>query len=139
PGVALKTDPNLVNPWGLAFSPKGPFWVADNHTSLATVYNTGGQIQPLVVTIPGAGGGALRARPHGTPTGTGAPTGEVFNGVTADFNGDIFIFVGEDGVISGWKTGTSADIEVDNSAAGAVYKGAAIAKNSMGRFLFVTN
>jgi len=25
-GVALHTDANLVNPWGIAFAPTGPFW-----------------------------------------------------------------------------------------------------------------
>jgi len=31
-GVADRSDPkNLVNPWGLAISPTGIFWVADNH------------------------------------------------------------------------------------------------------------
>ena len=37
PGVAHNTDPNLINPWGIAFSGSGPFWVADNVTGLSTV------------------------------------------------------------------------------------------------------
>jgi hypothetical protein len=32
-------DPNLINPWGVAFSPKSPFWVNNNHTGTATIYN----------------------------------------------------------------------------------------------------
>src|SRR5579859_5353796 len=33
-------DPNLINPWGVAFSPTGsPFWVNNNHTGTATVYD----------------------------------------------------------------------------------------------------
>ena len=27
-------DPNLVNPWGIASSPTGPFWISDNGTGL---------------------------------------------------------------------------------------------------------
>src|ERR1700690_658521 len=30
PGMAQVTDANLVNPWGLSYSPSGPFWVSDN-------------------------------------------------------------------------------------------------------------
>src|SRR5262249_12703684 len=32
-------DPNLINPWGVAFPPTGPFWVNNNHTGTATLYN----------------------------------------------------------------------------------------------------
>ena len=38
PGRAQLTDPNLVNPWGLAAGPTTPLWVADNGTGLATLY-----------------------------------------------------------------------------------------------------
>src|SRR5258706_5831398 len=39
--VANVTDPALVNAWGLAFSPTGPLWVANNGTNTSTIY-TGG-------------------------------------------------------------------------------------------------
>src|SRR5437016_2686240 len=45
-GMADTTDANLVNPWGLAFSPTGPFWVADNGTGVSTVYDTAGNPFP---------------------------------------------------------------------------------------------
>src|SRR5260370_24426118 len=44
PGVAPLTDPDPVNPWGLAASPgtnaspASPPWVADNGTDKATLY-----------------------------------------------------------------------------------------------------
>src|SRR5438067_12054259 len=63
PGLARVTDPNLVNPWGVAFSPTGPFWFADNGGGVSDLLDGRGQPVPLVVTVPG-----------GTPTGT------VFNG-----------------------------------------------------------
>src|SRR5260221_984171 len=34
---AAVTDPNLKNPWGLAFNPAGPIWIANNHTGVATI------------------------------------------------------------------------------------------------------
>ena len=30
PGVARFLDPDLVNPWGMSFSPMSPIWVSDN-------------------------------------------------------------------------------------------------------------
>src|SRR5438067_4418248 len=76
PGVALLQDTNLVNAWGVAFSPTGPFWISDNGTGKATLYAvTNGTVskQPLEVTIPGEGN----------------PTGQVFNNDTNAFNGDL--------------------------------------------------
>ena len=97
PGKAANTDPKLQNPWGISFSPGGsPFWVSDNHSGVTTLYNGAGVPQggPLVVTIPGVG------------SNPGAPTGQIFNlsnAVGTTFNNDVFIFAGEDGIISGWK------------------------------------
>src|SRR5262249_31538179 len=34
-GAAERTDPNLKNPWGIAFSATGPFWVSYQNTGLA--------------------------------------------------------------------------------------------------------
>jgi uncharacterized protein (TIGR03118 family) len=129
PGLAANTDPNLRNPWGISFSPGGsPFWISDNATGLSTLYNSAGNIVPLVVSIPGASGG------------TGAPTGQLFNG-SANFNGDKFIFAGEDGVVSGWRgsLGTTAEILVNNSAGGAVYKGIANADIGANSYLYAAD
>ena len=112
PGLASVTDPNLKNPWGVAFSPTSPFWIADNGAGVSTLYNGAGAIQPLVVTIPPASGG--------TPPST--PTGLVFNDTT-DFGGAHFLFATKDGVIAAWNSGTTATRQVDNSASGASYTG----------------
>jgi hypothetical protein len=32
-------DPNLQNSWGVANSPGGPLWVADNNDGLSTLYD----------------------------------------------------------------------------------------------------
>ena len=136
--AANHTDPNLKNPWGLAFAPGGPFWVADNNSGLATLYDGAGTNQGLVVTIPGGGGG------------TANPSGQVFNpgnGFVVHKNGGAsgpatFIFVGEDGAISGWNGSVdqnNAILAVDNSTSGAVYKGAALADVGGGSELFITN
>ncbi|MDM7916522.1 MAG: hypothetical protein QUU85_14855, partial [Candidatus Eisenbacteria bacterium] len=65
PGEAAVTDSNLVNPWGVAYSATGPFWVSDNGTGLSTVYDGAGQIQALVVTVPPAAGEVGPSTPTG--------------------------------------------------------------------------
>jgi uncharacterized protein (TIGR03118 family) len=128
PGVARFLDPDLVNPWGMAFSSGSPIWVSDNGTGLATIYNGAGVKQGLVVSIPAPGGGPA------------APTGQVFNGGSG-FHGDVFLFATEDGTISGWRgaLGTTAEIGADSSAADAVYKGLALATSGANSYLYATD
>src|SRR5215467_12563464 len=61
PGLADQTDPNLVNPWGIASSATSPLWISDNHSGTATVYNGSGQpfpaAGPLIVQIPASSNG----------------------------------------------------------------------------------
>ena len=131
------TDPKLVNPWGLVASKTSPWWVSDNHTGFSTLYSGTGAKLGLEVMIP---------PPNGSPAGTtAAPTGIVFNGNTSEFlvNGPgtyaHFIFATEDGTIAAWNSGTSAVLKADNSAAGAIYKGLALANNGGADFLYATN
>jgi uncharacterized protein (TIGR03118 family) len=123
-GAAATTDTNLVNPWGLARSSGSPWWVSDNGTGLSTLYAGTGTPASLVVTIP-TGDPSLSS--------TGTPTGAIFNGGTgfalAAGKPALFLFVTEDGPISGWNSGvnpTSAVIEVNTKSA-SVFKGAALA------------
>jgi uncharacterized protein (TIGR03118 family) len=127
PGLAAQTDPNLINPWGIAESGTSPFWVSDNGSGRATLYSTTGTPQSLIVTIPGVG------------ADTGAPTGQVFNGTT-NFNSDLFIFAAEDGNISGWRgaLGTTAET-LSSSSSGAVFKGLAIATIAQGTYLYAAD
>ena len=144
-GVAAVTDPNLVNAWGLAFSPTSPLWVADNGTDVSTLYSgavtPGSPLSivppvPLVVSIPG-----------------GAPTGIVFNGTT-DFvvhNADRtasgparFIFSSESGSITGWSPAVpppplSTEAQPAATVPEAVYKGLAMASANGQNYLYATN
>lgn len=145
--MAANLDPNLVNPWGISFSPSGPFWISDNNAGVSSLYNGQGKPQSLVVSIP---------PPAGSPAGSaGTPTGTVFNGtaaftVTANSKSgsSIFLFATEDGTIAGWSPSvdtTHAVIAVDNSAnptasTGAVYKGLALGADSGGHpLLYAAN
>jgi uncharacterized protein (TIGR03118 family) len=123
PGEASHLDPDLVNPWGISSSSGSPFWVSDNGTGKATLYNTFGVKQGLVVSIPDAG----------------PIDGQVFNS-TSDFNGDRFIFSGEDGAITGWRgaLGTTAEtLQTPTSA--NVYKGIALGNVSGNNYLYAAN
>jgi uncharacterized protein (TIGR03118 family) len=135
--AAAHTDANLQNAWGVAAAPGGPFWIADNNSNKATVYDGTGTPQALVVTIPAGTNGPAN------------PTGQVFNG-TADFvitttTGSApaqFILAGEGGTITGWAqtvSGTTATIAYDDAAGGAVYKGLALANNGTANQLYATD
>jgi uncharacterized protein (TIGR03118 family) len=144
PGVAPNTDPNLQNPWGVAFLPASvfpggsPFWIADNNSGLSTLYNKSGMPVASPVNIP-----SPSANTGGTPTGIVANL-TLFTS-SPGFQSDIFIFDTEDGTIVGWTTvlpafNTQAVVRVDNSASGAVYKGLALASDSTGaEHLYATN
>jgi uncharacterized protein (TIGR03118 family) len=134
---APHTDANLKNAWGIAFNPKGFVWVADNGTSVATLYDGNGVPQPLVVSIPDGSSGPAN------------PTGIVFNGTT-DFTVSqssksgvaVFIFVGEGGTVTAWSptvSPTAAITVFDDSSGGAVYKGLALASNGGANFLYATD
>jgi uncharacterized protein (TIGR03118 family) len=136
PGLAPTTDHFLVNPWGIARAPAGPWWVSDNGTGVSTLYTGAGVPVEIpagvqfVVNIPNAPGSS----------GNASPTGTVFNGST-DFHGDVFIFVSEDGIISGWNPAVNllnAVIEVNHSAT-AIYKGVTIASFSGSNYLYAAD
>ncbi|MGA2591262.1 MAG: TIGR03118 family protein [Bryobacteraceae bacterium] len=137
-GMADHQDPNLVNPWGNGFG-ASPFWIGNNGTGTSTLYDGAGDIIPLVVDIPAAGGA----------TKGGPVTGVIYNTFgsnTAAFNvaaGEpaFFIFCSEDGLISGWNPAANPNALVlfDNSKSGAVYKGCALGGTSDAPLLLAAN
>jgi uncharacterized protein (TIGR03118 family) len=142
-GVAQHVDPNLVNSWGMAVpSSSGPIWVSDNGAGVSTLYHLDGtaapnSTNPLVVNIP------AREKEKGA-----SPTGVVFNGtssfkVTLNNNSQParFIFVSEDGTISGWSPlldRTNAIVAVKGKGDN-VYKGVTSGMANGHNFLYVTN
>jgi len=129
---ALQTDPQLINPWGIAIGQQTPFWINTAGTGLSEVYDAGGNKQ-FTVKIPAPAGK------------TGTPTGIVFNTSTTDFPiphgaASLFIFDSLDGTISAWNANmTDAVTIVDNSASGAVYTGLAIVNNGPASYLLAAN
>jgi uncharacterized protein (TIGR03118 family) len=119
---AVAHDAALVNAWGLAASPTGPWWTANEARGRSTLYAADGRKQALTVVV---GGG---------------PTGIVYNGgrgfvvrgggVSAPAR---FIYACEDGMLRGWAPSVphgwsrTAEVAVDDAAAAAVFRGVAIA------------
>jgi uncharacterized protein (TIGR03118 family) len=122
-------DPDLVNGWGLAASPTGPWWVSAADSGKSLLYNSKGIKNSLVVAVPGA------------------PTGTVFNGgsgfVIPNVGPARFLFASEDGTISAWSPSlvpsNQAVVVVNRSATGASYKGLAIDSTSAGTRLYAAD
>ena len=129
-GVAVLQDTNLVNGWGISFSATSPFWVSANGTGKALLYSVTNDDQGnMVITKQGL---------EVTIPGDGTPSGQVFNKL-GGFNGDIFLFVSEDGTISGWRPALGNAAEVLVSRDTAVYKGVALAMGPNGPLLLAAN
>jgi uncharacterized protein (TIGR03118 family) len=126
-------DPSLKNAWGIAIGPTGAFWVSSNHKGVTTVYDNNGATLLRPVAIPSV-----------NDQFGGAPTGVVYN-PTSDFRIPItsqiskFIFAGEGGTLHAWSAGDATQIVADRSAAGAVYKGIAMANDSGANYLYAAN
>ena len=124
------TDTSLINAWGMSYSPTSPIWVSENGSGTAQLFTVNPTTQAttqasLTVTIPG----------------DGTVTGQVFNGNAASaFGGDLFLFVSEDGTISGWRgaLGTNAETLQTGSTAN-VYKGVAFGTVSGNSYLYAAN
>jgi len=132
PGLADVTDPNLVDPWGVAISAASPFWVSVS--GKATLYNGAGTITPLVVTVPAGAKGPSKASVSGQVSNPSTTAFLLANGSRASF-----LFSTEDGTISAYTGATTATVVVDNSASGAAYEGLAIGTSSLGPTLYAPN
>src|SRR5260370_8560016 len=127
-GLAIATDPHLVNPWGVSLTPGSPFWISDQGSNSTTLYSVTDStvVNPPVpvftVNIP--------------PTGGPGPTGQVSNTNPSSFDLSVgnhmsasFIFADLNGTISAWNpslgtNGSTASVEVTTPA--ALYTGVAV-------------
>ena len=121
PGHASHADAQLVNAWGLAASPTGPWWTANEASSTSTLYSGAGRKQLLTVRV--AGG----------PTGVAWYAGKqllVSGGGVSD--PARFIYACEDGKLRAWTPtvpggwSTQSEVVVDEGADAAVFRGVAI-------------
>jgi len=147
--VATIIDGNLQNPWGIAFAPGEPFWIADNNSNLSTLYSGTGEIETNAVTGSTDTGITIPASAAAVPSN---PTGQIYNGgggfmITTSKGQEsaLFIFDGEGGLLSGWAADSGAtavtayDDGVANGANHAVYKGLALASVNGAAYLYATD
>jgi uncharacterized protein (TIGR03118 family) len=125
----------LVNAWGVARTPTGPWWVNSAGKGLSLLYDGSGVAKTLVVTVPAP-------PPSSSPS---SPTGIVYNPTTAfqiaSSQPGVFLFATEDGTISGWNPAvdqTHAVTKVNRSGA-AIYKGLALGVINGNNVLYAAN
>src|SRR5213595_2552784 len=90
-GHAPHADAAMVNAWGLAASPTGPWWTSNEARGRSTLYAADGKKQSLTVVVDGG------------PTGIAYNGGRGFvvrgGGVSAPAR---FVYACEDGMLRGW-------------------------------------
>jgi len=119
---ARNRDASLVNAWGLAATPTGPWWVANEARNTSTLYAGDGHKQALTVQVPCG------------PTGVAASTGKGFVVHGGGASGPArFVYACEDGTIRAWSPtvpkgwSKEAVVAYDDGPTGAVFRGVAIA------------
>ena len=145
-GAAEATDPNLVNAWGLTRTSGSTWWVSDNKTGVATLYNGPGTKQSLTVVIPPA--------VENEKTPIGSPTGLISNNSKTDFllapgAPALFIFATLDGTIAGWNPNVALAngatppsthaVTVIRKTDGSIYRGLTSGFINGQRFLYAAN
>jgi uncharacterized protein (TIGR03118 family) len=128
-GQEAAIDPDLVNPWGLAFAGNGVAWTSLNASGLAGLYNSDGN--PLLkvgVPRPARRNDRDKDRDDEPASVASAPTGVAFNADSATHQGDLFVFGTEDGTVVGWQPRFNATgvVRFDGSFKDAIYKGVAL-------------
>jgi uncharacterized protein (TIGR03118 family) len=117
---APRVDPRLVNAWGLAASPTGPWWTSNEASATSTLYSGAGRKQLLTVTVDGG------------PTGIVYYGGSGFRIASGGASDPArFVYACEDGRLRGWTPtvptawSTRATVAVDEGAEAAVFRGLA--------------
>jgi uncharacterized protein (TIGR03118 family) len=130
--AAQKTDPTLINPWGVSIGPA--FWIDTAGTGFSLVDDASGNKQ-FSVTVPPA----VATEKNGSPAGT------VFNADATVFNipgsgSAQFLFGNLDGSVAAWNQSTPQPVTViNNSSKNASYTDIAVVKNNTGTFLLTAN
>jgi uncharacterized protein (TIGR03118 family) len=122
PGTANHTDLALRNPWGIAFNPGLPFFIASNNGRVISEDTSGALAAPGGFIVPnpaGNGSGSL-------PIGIVADPNSFFGGggvvqpfITATQDGGLYLW----GVDARGDIPTAATLVVDHSQSGALYTG----------------
>jgi len=119
-------DAKLVNAWGLAASPTGPWWVANEARGASTLYAGDGHKQALTVAVAGGPTGIVYSGGSGFVVRSGRAAAPA-----------RFIYACEDGTIRAWsptvphRWSAEAVVAVDAGATGAVFRGLALGSHRL--------
>jgi uncharacterized protein (TIGR03118 family) len=120
---AARHDATLVNAWGLAASPTGPWWTANEARDTSSLYAGDGLKQALTVTVDGGPTGIVFVDGDGFPVRGGGRSGPA-----------RFVYATEDGRLRAWSPGvptgwsTRAEVVVDEAGQAAVFRGLTVAR-----------
>jgi uncharacterized protein (TIGR03118 family) len=130
PNVANNVSPQLVDPWGIAFLPGQPFFIADHAVGRASSHvATGIGVVPGGFTLPNA-----------DQTGFDTPTGIVADQNSSFGNSGLiqpFILVTDQGTVFTWGPDARGDLPpagtlvINSASTGAVYKGVVLLNSSL--------
>lgn len=122
PGRVLARDRAVVNAWGLAATPTGPWWLTSEARNAGPLYAGDGHKQVMTIDVPCG------------PTGIATYGGQGFvvhgGGTSAPAR---FVYACEDGTIRAWSPvvphgwSTETVVAVDEGATGAVFRGLDVA------------
>jgi hypothetical protein len=124
--VARNVDLDLVNPWGIAYGPDTPFWIANTGSATSSIVDGRGDlVGPRKIETQAAPTGIVYNPTLGFEIQAGAARGP-----------STFIYATAEGMLLGWSQHVDPErtrVAVDDSASGSSYTGlaTAIARCSM--------
>lgn len=126
-------DSSLQNAWGLAFSSTGVPWVNSTNGHVSEVYTADGAIARAGVYVPSPADST-----HGAPTGVVFCGGKGFK--LPNNQGANFLFVGADGILSGWNGGAgNYAFRLKNNSTTSSYTGLALAAKGNANYIYAAN
>ena len=126
PVATDRLDPQLVNAWGLAASPTGLWWVANEARASSTLYDGRGRKQALSIRVIGGPTGVVYYGGRGFVVRSGRAAGPA-----------RFLYACEDGTIRAWSPtvpnswSTQAVVAVDDGPSGALFRGLTLARDRL--------
>lgn len=119
--VAPNVDLDLVNPWGIAYGPDTPFWIANTGSATSSVVDGRGDlVGPRKIETQAAPTGIVHNPTIGFDIQSGSARGP-----------STFLYATAQGMILGWSQHVDPErtvVAVDHSASGSSYTGLAMAR-----------
>lgn len=130
--VAPNVDLDLVNPWGIAYGPNTPFWIANTGSATSSIVDGRGDlVGPRKIETQAAPTGIVHNPTLGFHIRSGAARGP-----------STFLYATAQGLILGWSHHVDPErtvVAVDESASGSSYTGLAMARMGYRSLLYAAD